>query len=98
VKIYSGPKSPRRRGRGGSKRSERRPNEFAYWPTISAAVAIGFMKSVVGVRSAMERGTVPIWLQPAIGGLIVRLIAIAFPQILGVGYAATDDAVRASRP
>jgi len=56
------------------------------------------MKSVVGVRSAMERGTVPIWLQPAIGGLIVRLIAIAFPQILGVGYAATDDAVRASRP
>ena len=67
---------------------------FALLGVISAAVAIVFMKSVVGVRTAMERSTVPIWLQPAIGGLIVGLIAIAFPQVLGVGYAATDDALR----
>ena len=71
---------------------------FALLGVISGTVAIVFMKSVIGVLSAMECSTVPIWLQPAIGGLVVRLIAIAFPKILGIRYAATDDAVRASRP
>lgn len=67
---------------------------FALLGVVSAIVAIVFMHSIVGVRSIMERSQIPIWLQPATGGLVVGTIAIAFPQVLGVGYAATDDALR----
>ncbi len=34
--------------------------------------------------SAMSK--VPNWLSPAIGGLLVGIVALKFPQILGIGY------------
>lgn len=67
---------------------------FALLGLVSAVVAIIFMRSVSAVRLVMEKGQVPVWLQPALGGLAVGIIAIAYPQILGVGYTATDDALR----
>jgi CIC family chloride channel protein len=67
---------------------------FAILGLLSAMIAIVFMRSISSARSLMQRSPIPIWLQPAIGGLIVGLIAIAYPQVLGVGYAATDDALR----
>ena len=39
-----------------------------------------------GVRDLFARLRVPVWLKPAIGGLLVGLAAIAAPQILGTGY------------
>ncbi|MGB0748000.1 MAG: chloride channel protein [Magnetospiraceae bacterium] len=35
----------------------------------------------------------PVWPRPALGGLAVGLIALAFPQVLGVGYEGTIEAI-----
>lgn len=67
---------------------------FALLGVVSAATAILFMRSIALVRQTANASGVPIWLQPAVGGLLVGAIALAFPQVLGVGYAATDDALR----
>jgi H+/Cl- antiporter ClcA/CBS domain-containing protein len=40
-----------------------------------------------GKISGLERvGQIPNWLSPSIGGLAVGLVALRFPQILGIGY------------
>ena len=46
----------------------------------------------------MSRIALPAWARPAVGGLVVGVIALGFPQILGVGYQATDLAVRELLP
>ena len=67
---------------------------FALLGVISALVAMAFMRAIMLVEDAGERSGVPRWLRPAIGGLLVGLIALAFPQVLGVGYEATDAALK----
>jgi CIC family chloride channel protein len=44
--------------------------------------------------------TVPIrlWMRPVVGGLLVGAIALLFPEILGVGYEATDMALKQQLP
>lgn len=41
---------------------------------------------------------VPVWLKPAIGGLLVGLLALLFPQVLGIGYGATEAALNGAFP
>ena len=36
----------------------------------------------------------PVWLLPIPGGLLIGLIALIAPEILGVGYEATSNALR----
>ena len=66
---------------------------FALLGGISAVAAIVFMRAVMFTEDAMNRTPVPPWARPALGGLIVGVIAISFPQVLGVGYEATDAAL-----
>ena len=40
----------------------------------------------------------PLWLRPACGGLAVGAIAVFLPQVLGVGYDATDMALKNQWP
>jgi|APTNR8051073442_1049403.scaffolds.fasta_scaffold02592_8 CIC family chloride channel protein len=40
----------------------------------------------------------PLWLTPAIGGLMVGMIAMPLPQVLGIGYGVTDDALAGTLP
>ena len=63
-----------------------------------AAVAMTFMWSIMFATDTIERTRVPTWLRPAVGGLGVGIIAIFFPQVLGVGYEATDDALKGLIP
>ena len=65
---------------------------------LSAAVAGIFMWSIVFTEDAVKRVPVPPWLRPAIGGLAVGVIAVFFPQVLGVGYEATDLALNTALP
>lgn len=65
---------------------------------VCAAMAMIFMWSIIVATDTIERTKLPIWLRPAIGGLCVGIIAIFFPQILGVGYEATDDALKGLFP
>ncbi|NNE83931.1 MAG: chloride channel protein [Alphaproteobacteria bacterium] len=68
---------------------------FALLGVISAAVAIIFMKTIFAVEGAVEKTKMPMWAQPMCGGLLIGVIAVFLPQILGVGYLATDAALRA---
>jgi CIC family chloride channel protein len=65
---------------------------------VCAAVAIIFMWSIIVTTDTVERTKLPIWLRPTVGGLCVGAIAILFPQVLGVGYEATDDALKGLIP
>ena len=56
--------------------------------------AIVFLRSVELTRDVVARVPAPVWSKPAAGGLIVGIIALAFPHVLGVGYGTTDAALR----
>lgn len=53
---------------------------------VVALVAVTFVDLLTRLEDLFERLPVPPWLRTAIGGLAVGSIAVAFPQILGVGY------------
>ncbi len=63
-----------------------------------AAVAILFQFALIGTDWTARNISMPLWLRPAIGGLAVGAIAIFFPQVLGVGYEATDLALKHQLP
>jgi CIC family chloride channel protein len=54
----------------------------------SAGLGVLVMKGVTGTEAAFRRLAVPRWARPAIGGFILGLLALAFPQILGSGHGA----------
>lgn len=67
---------------------------FALLGITSAIAAVAFMRLVPALQSLAVRLPVPTWGRPAVGGLLVGLIALAFPEILGVGYEAMDNALK----
>jgi CIC family chloride channel protein len=71
---------------------------FALLGVVSAALAITFLRIVALVRASADQARAPIWLRPAIGGCLIGLIALAFPEVLGVGYGSTDAALRELMP
>ncbi len=67
---------------------------FAILGAVTAIAAILFMRSVPLVERVHERLKIPVWLRPALGGLAIGCIALAFPQVLSVGYGATTSALQ----
>lgn len=63
---------------------------FVLLGLVAGAVAIVFLKTVALVDAVHTRLRVPLWLRPALAGLAVGVIALAFPEVLGIGYATTD--------
>ncbi|MEJ0010216.1 MAG: chloride channel protein [Alphaproteobacteria bacterium] len=57
----------------------------------SAGIGIGTMKLVARCEQISQKLPLPEWLHPAVGGLILSLIAVMFPQVLGSGQGAIDD-------
>ncbi len=54
---------------------------------IAGFGGILYVKTFYGIQSLFLRmGRIPKYFRPAIGGLLVGLIAIEYPQILGLGY------------
>ncbi|UUX49074.1 chloride channel protein [Nisaea acidiphila] len=66
---------------------------FALLGVTSAMAAIAFMRLVTVAQTVAERTRLPRWLRPTAGGLIVGAIALLYPEILGVGYEAMDNAL-----
>ncbi|MDH3473629.1 MAG: chloride channel protein [Rhodospirillales bacterium] len=66
---------------------------FALLGVVSAVIAIVLMRSIAVTEEVLDRVAVPLWFRPALAGLLVGAIAISFPQVLGVGYEATDAAL-----
>jgi CIC family chloride channel protein len=66
---------------------------FALLGVTCGAVALCFQFSVMIADYTARSIKVPLWVRPAIGGAMIGIIAIFVPEILGVGYEATDRAL-----
>jgi len=67
---------------------------FAVLGLVAGLVGILMIRGIGNVAMVSAKLPGPVFLRPAVAGLVVGLIAIAFPQVLGVGYEATDEALR----
>lgn len=71
---------------------------FALLGVVCAIVAIGFQATLVGADWASRHVNMRLWMRPVLGGLIIGGIAILYPEILGVGYEATNQALNGELP
>lgn len=71
---------------------------FVLLGIVCALIAMVFMYSILFTQDVMARTAIPGWMRPAFGGLAIGVIALVFPQVLGVGYQATDLALREALP
>lgn len=53
---------------------------------LAGFIALIFIRSISLVEDTFDRYRLPIFLRPVIGGLCLGLMAISWPQLLGVGY------------
>jgi CIC family chloride channel protein len=59
---------------------------YAIVGLVSALVSIGYVKIFYSISDFFTKLQVPKYVKPAIGGVLVGLIGIVFPQILGTTY------------
>jgi len=59
---------------------------FALIGVLGGGVGLLYAKSFYGIAAYFSRLSVPRWVRPAIGGLIVGLIALVIPEVIGTGY------------
>ncbi|SFO65447.1 chloride channel protein, CIC family [Cohaesibacter marisflavi] len=71
---------------------------FALLGIVCAIVAVLFQTSLLGTDWIARHIKMPLIYRPIIGGFLVGLIALAFPEVLGVGYEATDLALKQQLP
>ncbi|MCB1510909.1 MAG: chloride channel protein, partial [Hyphomicrobiaceae bacterium] len=71
---------------------------FALLGVTCALVAILFELSLMMTERVAWQIKMPLWMRPAVGGLLVGAIAVFFPQVLGVGYDSTDTALKQGFP
>ncbi|MEM7378354.1 MAG: chloride channel protein, partial [Pseudomonadota bacterium] len=67
---------------------------FAVLGAAAAGCAVALVLGVQGVQAVHSAARVPLWLRPALGGLVVGLIGLHVPYALGVGYQTTDLALQ----
>ena len=60
---------------------------------VCALLGVGYVKVFYGLRNAFKRLAIPNWLKPALGGLLLGLLALAVPQVLGSGYGWVQSAL-----
>nr|WP_247643103.1 chloride channel protein [Pseudovibrio sp. JE062] len=66
---------------------------FVLLGIICAIVAITFQFALIGSDWVARNVKMPIWLRPVVGGVLVGSIAVFYPEVIGVGYEATDGAL-----
>ncbi|RLQ88157.1 chloride channel protein [Notoacmeibacter ruber] len=71
---------------------------FALLGIVCALVAISFQFSLFAADYIARGIPMPLWLRPVLGGLVVGTIGVAYPEILGVGYGTTDQALHGEIP
>jgi len=64
----------------------------------SGLAAIIFMHSIVLSQRLSQSTPLPLWLKPAVAGLMVGLCGLAFPEVMGVGYGVTENALLVDIP
>ena len=53
---------------------------------IIGIIGIGYVKTVQIFQRHFENMRIPLYFKPALGGIIIGMFAIGFPEILGTGY------------
>ena len=53
---------------------------------IIGIIGIGYVRTVQVFQKHFESIKIPLYFKPAIGGIIIGIFAIGFPEILGTGY------------
>jgi CIC family chloride channel protein len=74
-------------------------NEFPLYLVlglICAVVAVAFIRTLYKAEDFFDQLRFPPYLKALLGGLLLGLIALAFPQVLGVGYGAIDQTLAQS--
>jgi chloride channel protein, CIC family len=66
---------------------------FVLLGMVCALVSILFQFALVAADYVARNIRIPLIVRPVIGGFAVGMIALVFPEILGVGYEATDHAL-----
>lgn len=73
------------------------PATLPLFIALGVVLALGgvvFARTIHGAKATFERfSRVPRWARPAIGGLLVGLLALAVPQVAGIGYGWLESAV-----
>ena len=69
---------------------------FALTGVVCGIVATLMVVMIFRIQDSHKSVPVPLWLKPAIAGLFVGGIALVFPEVLGVGYEVTDNALQGS--
>jgi chloride channel protein, CIC family len=59
---------------------------FALIGVLGGLTGLLYAKGFYGISDLFGRLALPSWVKPAIGGVIVGLIALAIPEVLGTGY------------
>ncbi|MDJ0513305.1 MAG: chloride channel protein [Methyloceanibacter sp.] len=67
---------------------------FVLLGIIAAFVAVVFQLTILSTDWAARNVKMPLVMRPVVGGLMVGVMAIWFPEILGVGYDTTDAALK----
>ncbi|MDP8255221.1 MAG: chloride channel protein [Candidatus Alcyoniella australis] len=62
---------------------------------IAGLIALLYVRMVYKLEDAFDDSRIPRLLRPALGGALVGVIAVFFPQVLGVGYESIDLALTA---
>lgn len=71
---------------------------FAGLGILCGLMALVFMHGIVWGEAAANRTKLPRWARPPVAGLLLGLLALAYPGVLGVGYEITDNALRDALP
>lgn len=67
---------------------------FAILGLVCALVSVIFQFAMVGTDYVARSINIPLYFRPVIGGFMIGAIAVFFPEVLGVGYEATDMALK----
>ncbi|MBL4615140.1 MAG: chloride channel protein, partial [Magnetovibrio sp.] len=60
---------------------------------LAGLAASLLLRAIFTAQDVAQKLPGPVWIRPGIAGFLVGLMALALPQILGVGYGITDDAL-----
>ena len=67
---------------------------FALLGLLAGLVAVVFLRTAETLDVRARAIPMPLWLRPLLGGVLIGLMGVFIPQILGVGYEATSQALR----
>ncbi len=71
---------------------------FVLLGIVAAAVAILFQLAILTADWVARHINMPLVARPAVGGLLLGILAVWFPEVLGVGYDTTDAALKGQLP